>query len=97
MKNIVVSAFALCAVAFSGVVSAETNSAVTGEYGNHCAMGLTMGKQVSTDCSINWVDTASKKTYCFSSKEMMEQWAKDTKANEAKATAEFHKVSKSHS
>ena len=27
--------------------------AVTGEYGNMCSMGLALGKDIQTDCSIN--------------------------------------------
>jgi hypothetical protein len=27
--------------------------AVTGEYGNMCTMGLALGKDIQTDCSIN--------------------------------------------
>lgn len=66
--------------------------AAKGEYGNHCAWGLTMGKQVMTDCKINWTDAATKKTYCFSSEEAKSNWAKDTHGSLAKADAEFSKV-----
>ncbi len=66
--------------------------AAKGEYGNHCAWGLTMGKQVMTDCKINWTDTATHKTYCFSSEEAKTNWAKDTAGGIAKATTEFSKV-----
>ena len=87
MKKIVIS-LAAVAMAFS-VSSAFAADAATGEYGNHCAMGLTMGKEVKTDCKINWQDTATHKTYCFSSEEMKADWAKDTKANIAKADEAF--------
>jgi hypothetical protein len=36
--------------------------AVSGEYDNMCTMGLAMGKDVATDCSIN-ADIGGK-TYC---------------------------------
>ena len=37
--------------------------AVSGEYDNMCTMGLALGKEVKTDCSIN--ETLDGKTYCF--------------------------------
>lgn len=68
----------------------------TGEYGNHCAYGLTRGKVVDTDCKINWQDTATKKTYCFSSEEMKKEFAKDTAGNIKKADIEYAKVHDEH-
>ena len=57
--------------------------AVTGEYGNMCTMGLAMGKQIKTDCSIN--AQVQGKTYCFGSKEAMAAFMKDPTGNLAKA------------
>jgi YHS domain-containing protein len=37
--------------------------ATEGEYGNECVMGLALGKDIHTDCSINTVYNG--KTYCF--------------------------------
>ena len=37
--------------------------AATGEYGNMCTMGLALGKDVQTDCSIN----ATIKARCIAS------------------------------
>jgi hypothetical protein len=87
MKKIVAAAIASLLVAGSAFASPTT-----GEYGNHCAWGLTMGKQVATDCKINWTDSTSHKTYCFSSDEAKTNWAKDTTTNTKKADAEFSKV-----
>ena len=53
--------------------------AVTGEYGNMCTMGLAMGKQIKTDCSIN--AQVQGKTYCFGSKEAMAEFMKNPKEN----------------
>jgi len=57
----------LCALAaaimlgMSAAVPAE--EAVDGEFGGECVMGLALGKDIQTDCSVN---TAYKgKTYCF--------------------------------
>ena len=41
--------------------------ALTGEYDNMCTMGLAMGKDIKTDCSIN--AAIEGKTYCFGSEE----------------------------
>ncbi len=70
LLTIVISFFAVNAMAISKT---------SGEYGNHCAMGLVKGLQVATDCSINWTDTSTHKTYCFSSEAMKSEWAANTK------------------
>jgi len=38
-------------------------SATEGEFDNDCVMGLALGKEIKTDCSINTVYGGS--TYCF--------------------------------
>ena len=57
--------------------------ALTGEYGNMCSMGLALGKDIQTDCSIN--AQLQGKTYCFGSKEAMAQFMQNPKDNLAKA------------
>ncbi len=98
MKKLIISVISFSVLFISGSAFAETAKpgAMTGEFGNHCAMGLTMGKQVTTDCTINWKDPANDKTYCFSSEDMKTQWAKNTTSNEAKATAEYSKITTPH-
>ena len=61
--------------------------AVTGEYDNMCTMGLAMGKDVATDCSIN--AQIGGKTYCFGSQEAMAEFMKDPEGNLAKAQAYY--------
>ncbi len=90
MKKFLLASFVCCAF---GASSAFAATGATGEYGNHCAWGLTMGKQVMTDCKINWKDSASNKTYCFSNEEAKSHWAKDTKTNITKANSEYAKIS----
>ena len=63
--------------------------AVTGEYGNMCSMGLALGKDIQTDCSIN--AQLQGKTYCFGSKEAMTQFMADPSGNLAKAQAYYSK------
>jgi YHS domain-containing protein len=38
-------------------------SATTGEFDGECVMGLALGKDIKTDCSVNTV--YGGKTYCF--------------------------------
>jgi len=59
--------------------------AVSGEYDNMCTMGLALGKEVKTDCSIN--ETLDGKTYCFGNAEAKTMFLKDPKGNVAKAEA----------
>lgn len=53
--------------------------AVTGEYDNMCTMGLAMGKDIKTDCSIN--GQIGGKTYCFGSEEAKTEFMKAPEAN----------------
>jgi YHS domain-containing protein len=48
-------------------------------------MGLAMGKEVKTDCTIN--GQIDGKTYCFGSEEAKTTFMKDPKGNLAKAEA----------
>lgn len=56
----------------------------TGAYDNMCTMGLAMGKQVKTDCSIS--GKIGGQTYCFGNQEAKDTFMKDTKGNLAKAS-----------
>jgi len=57
--------------------------AVKGEFGNMCAMSLAAGKDTQTDCSVN--AQLQGKTYCFGSKEAMNEFMRNPKDNLAKA------------
>ena len=59
--------------------------AATGEYDNMCTMGLALGKDVKTDCSIN--ATIQGKMYCFGNDEAKTMFMKDPEGNLAKAHA----------
>jgi YHS domain-containing protein len=61
--------------------------AVSGEYNNMCTMGLAMGKEVATDCSIS--AQLGGRTYCFGSQEAMTEFMKDPEGNLAKAQAYY--------
>ena len=62
-------------------------AAVAGEYGNYCAMGLTMGEKKLTDCSIS--QKIDGKTYCFGNTAAKEAFLKDPQGNIAKAQEAF--------
>lgn len=61
--------------------------AVTGEYGNLCAEGLALGKDIKTDCSVNAV--IDGKTYCFGNETAKTLFMKDVHGNLAKAQAYY--------
>jgi len=65
--------------------------AVSGEFDNMCAMGLTGDKEVKTDCSVN--ATYEGKTYCFGNEEAKETFMKDPAGNVAKAEEHYSKHS----
>lgn len=55
----------ICALV-AGILMLSATAALattTGEFGNECAMGLALGKDIQTDCSVNAVYNG--KTYCF--------------------------------
>jgi YHS domain-containing protein len=57
--------------------------AATGEYDDLCTMGLALGKEIKTDCSVNAV--IDGKTYCFGNEDAKTIFMKDPKGNLAKA------------
>jgi YHS domain-containing protein len=85
-----VRAYITSTVAGAFLLSAATAAlAVTGEYSNMCTMGLALGKDIQTDCSIN--AQLQGKTYCFGSKEAMAEFMKNPNENLAKAQAYYSK------
>jgi len=55
------SYFAAAILLLIGATSAA--GAIVGEFDNECVMGLALGKDIQTDCSVNAVFKG--KTYCF--------------------------------
>jgi len=66
---------------------ASASYAATGEFDKECAYGLSMGKHVSTDCSVN--QQIDGKTYCFSSPEAKSKFMADASGNMKKAEETF--------
>ena len=52
---------AVAVLLFGGATFAAT--ATAGEFDNECVMGLALGRDIATDCSVNTVFKG--KTYCF--------------------------------
>ena len=63
---------------------AMTPAPVKGEFDNSCAMGLTEGQTIKTDCSVSWT-APDGKVYCFSSEKSKETFLKNAEANIKKA------------
>ena len=82
LKSAVAGAFLL------GMATAAM--AATGEFGNRCAMGLAMGKDIPTDCSVS--APLGGKTYCFIDKVAMMEFQKNPTENLAKAQANYSKL-----
>jgi len=76
-KFIVASAMA------GALLFATAAAATTGQYDNMCAMGMALGKDVATDCSVN--AEIDGKTYCFGNEDAKTLFMKDPAANLAKA------------
>ena len=78
-------AYVMPAVAGAFMLGMATAAlAVTGEYDNMCTMGLALGKEVKTDCSIN--ETLQGKTYCFGNAEAKTMFMKDPRATSPRRT-----------
>ncbi len=63
------------------------SAAIAAEFDDMCAMGLVLGQEVSTDCSIN--AEIGGKTYCFGNEDAKAQFMKDPEGNLAKAQAQY--------
>ena len=79
---------AVAGVFLLGVTSASL--AATGQFDNMCTMGLALGKEVKTDCSIN--ETVAGLSYCFGDQNAKTMFMKDPEGNLAKANAYYSKM-----
>jgi YHS domain-containing protein len=71
MTRKVVASAAVAALFFSTMAIAATQ----GEFDNECVMGLALGKDIKTDCSVN---TEYKgKTYCFGNEQAKDLFLKN--------------------
>lgn len=65
-------------------------AATAAEFDDMCTMGLALGKDVHTDCSIS-ADIGGK-MYCFGNEEAMTLFMKDPEGNLAKAQSYYDKA-----
>lgn len=59
----ILSCFAVAMAIVLGAGAAFAQETVDGEFDGECVMGLALGKDIQTDCSVNTVYKG--KTYCF--------------------------------
>ena len=64
----------VAAIALAILLGAGPASAAEGEFDNDCVMGLALGKEIKTDCSVNTV--YGGKTYCFGNETARELFLK---------------------
>lgn len=76
------------ASALAGAMLFATGAAAA-EFDDMCAMGLALGKDVHTDCTIS-ADIGGK-TYCFGNEDAKTLFMKDPKGNLAKAEDYYEK------
>jgi hypothetical protein len=50
-----------------GIWKSYAPKGLHGEFNNYDPIGLISGALIHTDCSINWTDPDTRKTYCFNS------------------------------
>jgi YHS domain-containing protein len=84
--------FIHCAVAAALLSAASLSFAAKGEFGDLCATGLAMGKEVPTDCSINM--QVDGKTYCFSGDKPKQMFMDDQANMLKKAQETYQKMTK---
>jgi YHS domain-containing protein len=68
------SAYGLAAILACGLSISAAAAATQGEFDNDCVMGLALGKDIKTDCSVNTV--YGGKTYCFGNETARELFLK---------------------
>jgi YHS domain-containing protein len=83
MKSYITSAFA--GALLLGLATAAL--AATGEFNNMCAEGLSLGKDINTDCSIN--GDFKGHTYCFGSEQAKTDFMKNPEENLTKAQSYY--------
>lgn len=74
---------------FTAALLLFSSIALAGEFGDHCATGLSDGTMIKTKCEIN--ELYNGKTYCFGSKASREAFLRDPDTTIAKAAAFYAK------
>jgi hypothetical protein len=58
------------------------------EFEGHCAMSVSVGARLPTDCSVVWISPEDK-LYCFSSEQAKSAFMRDPRSNEQRAQANW--------
>lgn len=79
-----------CTVLLSAIATAGYAAQDAG-FGDYCAMGMSLGQKIVTDCSITW-DSREGKTYCFNSEESKARFLENPEFNLVRAN-EYYSLS----
>ena len=75
-----------------GIWKSYSPKGLHGELHNYDPVGLMAGALIHTDCSINWTDPDTRKTYCFNSATSQVYFANWPKTYAAKAAKALEKI-----
>lgn len=75
-----------------GIWKSYSPKGLHGEFHNYDPVGLMAGALIRTDCSINWTDPDTRKTYCFNSATSQVYFANWPKTYADKAAAALRKM-----
>jgi YHS domain-containing protein len=68
-------------------------SATEPEFGKQCALGMSLGNSVPTECSVTWT-AQDGKTYCFSSAQSKSRFLSNADENVQRAQQHYQTLSK---
>jgi hypothetical protein len=75
-----------------GIWKSFSAEGLNGEFNNYDPVGLMAGDLIRTDCSINYTDADTHKTYCFNSATSQVYFANWPKTYAAKAAEAYQKL-----
>jgi len=78
-----------------GIWKSFSAKGLHGEFNNYDPVGLMAGDLIHTDCSINYTDADTHKTYCFNSATSQVYFANWPKTYAEKAAAAYQEIMKS--
>jgi hypothetical protein len=85
MRALTLAVLAVCALCSAPAFAAE--------FEGTCAWALAdRGAERKTDCSVNWIDPESGKTYCFSNEQTKMLFLQDAEDNTSKAEDAFARL-----
>jgi hypothetical protein len=82
MKTLIFTALAALAV-----LSTHSLAQDKPEFDGHCAMSVSLGNALPTDCSVVWISPKTNRLYCFSSDQAKQAFLRNAGPNEERAQA----------